>query len=953
MKQSSIFLGMMMLVIFPIVKVHSLLANYNIVEDMSLTVSSNTLNEGEDVLLTVKDSNVEDTKIIISLDENMELLESNNQDGSVLLDIVNHQLVIDWFDSSKENKMMVITLKITQKGSYGLQARTLREEQEVVSKENVLKVLNPDKAIGESSNLENTSTTKDTKIDESAVEKRENSYGVSSGKWGTSSWSFDLESGVMSVGPGELVYNYLKPWENDYYFKKESIKKIVFSGKVIAPENCTDLFKDLINVIEVEGLSNLDTSQVTSMRRMFSGMKNVQKLDVSRFDTSQVTRMDMMFSTVGSVQELDVSHFDTSQVQDMSLMFLSAKSVQELDVSHFDTSKVTDMSNMFDGVKSVQKLDISNFDTSQVMRMDGMFMDMKSVKELNVSHFDTSKVDSMIMMFRGVKSLEYLDLSSFTTNKDVSTSGILRDTFFKKLKLGENFRFGGRSNMPALESPIGLNEDDQITGKWVIEGVFGFPGYTPREMDEKYGYCIDENLIAGTYVAETIRPGEITAETKVSNKTHSDGLFYVNDEVKLENTAHNNGEIWNYTYETVIPKELTFNKNSYKGYVVSNDGKRSDLPNDVFEYDESRRILEVNLKTVSESLSESFGQDNYYSVEDFDVYYELTATINQDAIGLKFQFDTTLNYFNNVFEPKPKVEVSTENQEIYGLEPQWRLTKKIENVSRPDEVAAVGDELEFTITATNNEDLGSMSTFDISEKLFPKELDFVSGSAELLLPNGTTQKLDDSVYQPEKHMIIANVFLKSGLVGVEPYSLRFKAKINESGYGKILETKANLNGLTQNENVVNIDGDSVKINVVYSGKLGFKEAPKTLSFKDSFISVFTSTIERKEEDWGISIEDTRVQKEPWTLSVKQANPFESIDGDELTQVLIFRKNTEEDKGIDLKNEVNVYSENNLNLNDYFISWKKNEGFFLKVPPGTAKAKQYQTELQWNLKNTPI
>ncbi|WP_236659093.1 WxL domain-containing protein, partial [Carnobacterium maltaromaticum] len=106
-------------------------------------------------------------------------------------------------------------------------------------------------------------------------------------------------------------------------------------------------------------------------------------------------------------------------------------------------------------------------------------------------------------------------------------------------------------------------------------------------------------------------------------------------------------------------------------------------------------------------------------------------------------------------------------------------------------------------------------------------------------------------------------------------------------------------------------------------------------------------------DWGVSIEDTRVQKQPWNLSVKQVSPFESSEGDKLTQVMIFRKNGIEDKGIDVDNEVDVYSQNSSNPNDYFISWEKNEGFFLKVPPGTAKAKQYQTELQWNLKDTPI
>ncbi|WP_201731364.1 hypothetical protein, partial [Carnobacterium maltaromaticum] len=183
------------------------------------------------------------------------------------------------------------------------------------------------------------------------------------------------------------------------------------------------------------------------------------------------------------------------------------------------------------------------------------------------------------------------------------------------------------------------------------------------------------------------------------------------------------------------------------------------------------------------------------------------------------------------------------------------------------------------------------------------------GSAELTLPDGTTKKLPDSIYQPDKQMVSTNVFSGNGYVGVKPYQLRFKAKVKDTAYGKILETKATLKGTTHAGKELTIEDDSVNINVAYSGKLGFKETPKTLSFKDSFISAYTSTIERKDADWGVSIEDTRVKKQPWKLSVKQVSPFESREGDKLTQVMIFRKNGIEDKGIDVDNEVDVYYEN--------------------------------------------
>ena len=172
------------------------------------------------------------------------------------------------------------------------------------------------------------------------------------GTWGTSSYTFDENTGVLTIGAGELSGYKESPWNSgkvDY----EAIKKIVLSGKVVAPENSSYLFststtgKDLTNVTEIEGLSQLDTSKVKNMSYMFYGMNSVTSLDVSSFDTSKATNMGYMFRSISSVTSLDVSSFDTSKVTNMGYMFRGMGSVKSLDLSNFDTSKVTDMGNMF------------------------------------------------------------------------------------------------------------------------------------------------------------------------------------------------------------------------------------------------------------------------------------------------------------------------------------------------------------------------------------------------------------------------------------------------------------------------------------------------------------------------------------------------------------------------------------------------------------------------------
>ncbi|EQA5421191.1 immunoglobulin-like domain-containing protein [Enterococcus hirae] len=183
---------------------------------------------------------------------------------------------------------------------------------------------------------------------------------VETDTWGTSPYMFDKDTGTLTIGAGELSGYKESPWSSNKVDNK-AIKKIVLAGKVVAPENSNYLFststvgKDLTNVTEIEGLSQLDTSNVTDMSYMFFGMSSVTSLDVSSFDTSNVTTMSYMFYGMSSVTGLDVSNFDTSNVTTMGYMFKGMGSVTSLDLSNFDTSNVTDMTDMFFGT-SLKKL---------------------------------------------------------------------------------------------------------------------------------------------------------------------------------------------------------------------------------------------------------------------------------------------------------------------------------------------------------------------------------------------------------------------------------------------------------------------------------------------------------------------------------------------------------------------------------------------------------------------
>ena len=221
----------------------------------------------------------------------------------------------------------------------------------------------------------------------------------------------DYEIKLWTDPATESVYYYVEP--EKVYLNTDS-NSMFYSG-----------YNDrkIDKILEID-FSSLDTSQVTNMSHMFSGMSNLTTLNLSNFDTSKVTDMGSMFFGMSNLITIDLSNFDTSHVTDMYYMFYDMISLTTLDLSNFDTSKVTDMSHMFERVRNLTILDLSSFNTSQVTDMNSMFYNMNDLTTLNLSNFDTSQVTNMSHMFSGMSNLTTLDLSNFDTSKVTNMKGM-------------------------------------------------------------------------------------------------------------------------------------------------------------------------------------------------------------------------------------------------------------------------------------------------------------------------------------------------------------------------------------------------------------------------------------------------------------------------------------------------------------------------------------------------
>ena len=197
-----------------------------------------------------------------------------------------------------------------------------------------------------------------------------------------------------------------------------AVKTVVFDASFAQarPTSCLYWFYMMENLTSIEGIKNLNTSEVTNMYQMFKGCSGLTSLDVSGFNTSNVTDMGFMFINCSSLTNLDVSGFNTSNVKNMRSLFAGCYRLTSLDVSGFNTSNVTDMCEMFSGCSGLTSLDVSGFNTTNVTSMRSLFAGCKSLTSLDVSGFNTSNVTDMYEMFSNCSSLTSLDVSGFNTS---------------------------------------------------------------------------------------------------------------------------------------------------------------------------------------------------------------------------------------------------------------------------------------------------------------------------------------------------------------------------------------------------------------------------------------------------------------------------------------------------------------------------------------------------------
>lgn len=261
----------------------------------------------------------------------------------------------------------------------------------------------------------------------------------------TASWvRWDAPTGTLSFHRGatkpagdnilDLGYGDDPNWDTH----AAEIKKVVFKAgfRDETHTTCSKWFSGCTNLTSIEGIENLNTSNVKYMNEMFGQCSNLETLDLSHFNTEKVGNMSNMFNGCTKLHDLNISSFNTENVTNMYGMFYGCSSLDSLDLSHFNTRYVRNdqMNYMFNGCSSLSYLNVSNFTTDKPgMQLDGLFQGCSSLQTLDLSSFDISGAGSVNYLFDGCSALQTIYVSDlFKIKYGVKSSNMFRDCHLLK-----------------------------------------------------------------------------------------------------------------------------------------------------------------------------------------------------------------------------------------------------------------------------------------------------------------------------------------------------------------------------------------------------------------------------------------------------------------------------------------------------------------------------------------
>ena len=138
----------------------------------------------------------------------------------------------------------------------------------------------------------------------------------------------------------------------------------------------TNYDKVIIKYLIKVSLSNLNSSNITSMIYTFTGCKSLETVDFTSFSSSKVEKMEFLFSGCNNLINLKgFESLNTSSLLKTSGMFIECRNLKYVNISSFQLNKISEHNGMFIDTPSLESLDIGNNNN-----INGLFSSDEDIK---------------------------------------------------------------------------------------------------------------------------------------------------------------------------------------------------------------------------------------------------------------------------------------------------------------------------------------------------------------------------------------------------------------------------------------------------------------------------------------------------------------------------------------------------------------------------------------------
>ena len=259
---------------------------------------------------------------------------------------------------------------------------------------------------------------------------------------------------------------YVPNWSDKDELKK-NVTTVVFDKSFAAasPTTCKSWFNGFLQLTEIKGIKNLNTSNVSDMAYMFAGCSNLKSVDLT--------------------------YMNLQNVEDMSYMFYYCLALNTVYLKGLNTYKVKNMNSMFEFCTSLGYLDLSSFNTQNVQNVQKMFFQCRSLKAIYASPMfvvNITKPTSKADMFSGCFKLagESMSYNQAYVNGDYAKfdRGYFLDATYLKPWVKQNdktftFYYGYKKTLSKGEGEYKLDD-------WLNKNRNDRTSFTKATFDESF-----------------------------------------------------------------------------------------------------------------------------------------------------------------------------------------------------------------------------------------------------------------------------------------------------------------------------------------------------------------------------------------------------------------------------------------------------------------------------------